>query len=211
MLVTELNNLQKALYITICSRGPGTETIVVQDLLRDPLDDGEVDEPLWTLDDLCPVDCDITKDQLKTLSDGSDRSLELDERMVQLKLNEGKVVAGELDEGPVYLMPKGMSEKDFMAKIMEVERRLDEGNWSTEHTEKMLSAILRAVIVVGEWTSVGAWRKLDHELLTKEHLEKYMEVMEVDTAMLLTHHCPVLRRAAELYEGNNSPKVASGC
>lgn len=204
--VASLNNLRKAVYLIICSRGGGTETITTSNPLAqedypDESDDGSNE---LTLDNITPFDP-------ITATDWGDRPLT--ERMVQEKLNRNELVIGGLDEGNVYLVPEGMTEIEFLRQALACEIKFGGYEGTSPLGSQLISALLRALIAnLNTWTSCNAWRKLDVELMSKEQFEMYMEVTGRQLNDLLTEpHCRVLRESAKLYYVGTSPKQVVGC
>jgi hypothetical protein len=189
----EWPNLHKVLYLIICSRGPGSETIVVRDLLDAVWEDDEGRFEIFGWND----------------SNGQD----IEESQIPALLAAGHVVEGQMDEGPVFLWPTGMSKKDFLQAMIASDLRYREMDEREEvEYQIFVSAMVRAFLVrPGVWTSCGAWRKLDLEFLTKKEFEEYLAVTDQSLETCLAHPCPVIKESAKLYQQGESPAVNRGC
>lgn len=202
----------KAVYVIVCSRGPGSETIVSEEIDVVKQQDGSY---LWTelLDD---------PDE-----DPSFNKLQIDE------IYNGVPVAW-YDEGPILFVSDDMSDStvlgallkcfeddgegflDLIDNLVERDSSLDKllremQKAKLENVGAFTSAIIRSYLQRSVWTSCDAWRNLEIEIMSKEQVDRYMEFTGTTIEVMLASDCKVLKECAGLYPDNLPKENARGC
>jgi len=206
----DLPVITRMLYAIVCSRGPGSETIVVRDLLeadgeggldeakRDPrgyMENADVHlggRALTTMDEegvVYALAADITDHELWTLVKATEDHY--DELM-----NE------ENDQVLKALTPGSEALELYMRTSTDI----------IKSAPALRSAMLRAFIASpGIWTSVNGWRSVENEVLTREQMDKYMLLEQCTVEDLLAYDdCEVLQLSAKRYIAGESPSHNRG-
>lgn len=221
--------LDKALYCIVCSRGPGTETIVVEDmLLETDGDTGTTVSPEEIFERIWPRESEEIK--VEALEEATKEAL-----IAKKLLADGKIEIAFYDEGVIYLCPPNTTFKEVMQKVGEVETGGIDGEiYETDKDQhNYVSAVIRAFVCGPNiWTSVSGWRKdaVETETMTKEQVEKFIEVLRIDVCrkalglpefestgneqgalqLMLTSECPVISVSAQKYLAGTSPTKCRG-
>ncbi len=208
-------------YVIVCSRGPGSETIVTRAYAVIRKDDGKL-----------YYDVDIYRQQME--ADGMEQE-EINEELSH-GMNEEPIRIDETwfgievmfeDEGPVLFMNEGTTNEDILkclTKCFEVnDQELDFGDneemqnfmddineAKKETANAFMSAIIRSWLNPGSWTSVDAWRNLECEVMSKEDVDRYCEFTGVFQSDLELQGCKVLAECVRRYP-DNLPKETGGC
>lgn len=206
----------EALYLCICSRGLGSETLIVDEFGTTGLESGT--------------------GIVEAMNGWTDEPLE---EMVE-KNKRGELVVFEYDEGPVLIIPPGYDRKKIYEWILETfnqeesmddlpeevqylcEKDLAGGKLFRDLFEAknkirgqhgpFISAVVRAFLQRGQWTSCNAWRNLDAELMNREQINEYLDMTGATIDELQDAKCLVLRTCAEKWKDGSLPtEPCSGC
>ena len=195
-------------YLIICSRGPGSETIVVDNVSkhRDALHFYDSSEDEFEKFGVCEAGADFN--------------------------DEGPVIAAPVGTKPlkaIYAWLKNYcdvvdaenavgteSTRSSDPETRAILEKLDKHHAETRIA--FLSACIRAFIPseIGEdgnpWTSVNGWRKLEIEIPNKSQFEALMEATGETAGQLEQWNCQVMKEAARLYlEGKLPEREFPGC
>ena len=200
-----------AKYVIICSRGPGSETIVTNIMYIVQKDDGKYyyDEDRIVLDD--------PEDKIDTNPIGIDETF-------------NGIDVAYFDEGPVFMLKEGMSDEQVLGALYQCFKEEEEMHeiFVTENEEMnalfkemyearkeghtaFVSAVIRSFLYPNAWTSCHAWRKLEIEIMSKEQVDRYMEFTKLSLDDLKEVDCKVLNECARLYPDDLPTKNARGC
>jgi len=186
-------------YLIICSRGPGSETIVVRSVER-----RKIKGPLTS--DIMPVEEQLEKFGVT--------------EVVQEWNDEGPILAIPasasipLDKIYKWLVWDNSRENDLPDELepdlQKILREVDAAH--KEAGQAVLSAKLRAFLSPGLWTSCNSWRKLDLEIPSVAQFEQLMKATGQTAAELGKWNCKVMQEAAKRYTaGELTDEDFSGC
>ena len=218
-------------YLIICSRGPGSETIVVDNVSnrRDVLHFYEGSEDQFKKIGACEAGADFNDEgPIIAVPRGTKPLKAIYEWIKQ------DVASLEAENGPdmfntnyllgaLQLIEKTMAEHGADSEEVQEMRKQAE-NFAAEQPEpknyrqSYISACLRAFVPnkIGEdgnpWSSVNAWRNVVIEIPNKEQFEALMEATGETAEQLGKWDCAVLKEAARLYlEGKLPEREFPGC
>jgi hypothetical protein len=172
-------------YLIICSRGPGSETITVDNITgqRDSIEFLEASEDEFKKFGVCEVTTNFN--------------------------DEGPVIAVPAGTKPL----KGIYE--WLKNDTQVQNENYPGDYGPAYLSACIRSFLPSKIEEGlgnTWTSVNGWRKLEIELPSKGQFELLMEATGETAEQLGQWDCAVLREAAKRYkEGTLSEREFPGC
>ena len=179
-------------YLIICSRGLGSETMVVQDVTERRNEVMFMDNPYGNSEDqfqkfgACEAEADWNDEGPIIAVPKSTKPLK---NIYQWLLFDTKRLGeqnGEIEEGTEL--------SKFMEQINKV---------NSENGDAYLSACIRAFLpskisssnLEGIWTSCNAWRDLDLEIPSKEQFLALTEAMGLTGEQLVNWNCRVLRES----------------
>lgn len=211
--VQDLPVITRLLYAIVCSRGPGSETIVVRDLMQDVDDQGIYTHPRavrhpreWMEN----ANVHLNNRALTTMheegivyalaADVTDHELW---ELVKVTEDHYDELANEEDEEVLKALTPG---SDYSELCKQTSTNI------IKSAPALRSAMLRAFLVPeGTWTSVNGWRNPEQEILTSEQIEKHMLFEQCLPADLATHRCAVLALSAQHYINGMSLEADRGC
>ena len=212
-------------YVIVCSRGPGSETIITQSFQAIRKDDGK----LYHDEDAFRVY--LTEEEEMSDEEVVAELEEFDNDPIPTDTLFGIEVMWQ-DEGPVLFTDEFTTDEDIYKCLVHCfainEQELDFDPSDEEGDEELktlledmykakieiagafASAVLRSWLNPGVWTSVNAWRNLECEVLTKEDVDRYCKFADIGVADLEIQGCGVLAECAKRYP-DNLPSSTSGC
>ena len=218
-------------YLIICSRGPGSETIVVDNVSnrRDLLHFYEGSEDQFTKIGACEAGADFNDEGPIIAVPRETKPLKaiyewIKQDVASLEAENGAdFFSSSRLLGALQLIEKAMAERGVDSEEVQEMRKQAE-NFAAEHPEPknyrqaFISASLRAFLPneVGEdsnpWTSVNGWRNVQVEIPNKEQFEALMEATGETAGQLGKWECAVLKEAAKRYlEGKLPEGEFTGC
>ena len=159
-------------YLVICSRGPGSETIIVEDL--------KSEEDTGVISGKDTIDQKAMNAAVKKLKDAP--VVEVD---------------ADVDEGPVIALTKKAKLSDIYKWLVKCTTSLKKQREQVHGA--FISACLRAFMDIGEWTSCNEWRKVGSEAMSLDEFNQFMEATSQDIKALAKWDCKVLQTACKTY------------
>jgi len=192
-------------YLIICSRGPGSETIVVDNVSdrRDALHFYEGAEDEFKKFGVCEAGADFNDEGPVIAVPAGTKPLK--EIYAWLK-NYCDLTAADMSN------PLPCHDSEVQAIVAQLDKM------KNETRDAFLSACIRAFLPsdIGEegnpWTSVNGWRKVELEIPNKVQFEALMKATGETAEQLGKWDCAVLRDAAKRYlEGKLPEREFPGC
>ena len=195
-------------YLIICSRGPGSETIVVDSVSdrRDALhfDEGAEDE--FKKFGVCEAGADFNDEGPVIAVPAGTRPLKAIYAWLK---NYCDVTAAEYAVGTESTRSTDLETRAILEKL---------DKQHAETRSAFLSACLRAFLPneIGEdgnpWTSVNGWRNVKVEIPNKSQFEALMDATDETAEQLGKWECKVLQEAAKRYVQGTLPECEfPGC
>ena len=191
-------------YLIICSRGPGSETIVVDNVSdrRDAIHFYEGSEDQFKKIGACGAEADFNDEGPIIAVPKGTKPLKAIYELIKFD-NE----RWEAD----LTTPLG-DDPESLKRMEDLRKEFEENN------QAYLSACIRAFLPSNlkpddnPWTSCNAWRKLEIEIPNKSQFEALMEATGETAGQLEQWNCKVMKEAARLYlEGNLPEREFPGC
>jgi hypothetical protein len=218
-------------YLIICSRGPGSETITVDNVSdrRDTLRFYEGSEDQFNKIGACEADADFNDEGLIIAVPKGTKPLKaiyewIKQDVAKLEEENGAdFFSTSYLARSMQLIEKTMAEHGPDSEEAKAMRKLAE-SWSERppkpdsYRQAFISACLRAFLPseISEdgnpWTSVNGWRNVEVEIPGKSQFEALMEATSETAEQFGNWNCAVLKEAAKRYlEGNLSEREFPGC
>lgn len=189
----KLKAIDKLYYLIVCSRGPGSETIIVEEV--EPGDHSigqkEVDKAEKELKSQSVVEVDADTDEGPVLALTKKATLGDIFRWL-VKWNTGNI--DSMAEGWDDLVEKTNKVDDSTKGLITSLTKQRE-----QIQDAFMSACLRAFIDIGAWTSCNSWRKLEDELMTLKQFNQFVKAVGLDYEQLAKWDCKVLQAALSTY------------
>jgi len=191
-------------YLIICSRGPGSETIVVDNVSnrRSALHFYDESEAQFKEIGACEADADFNDEGPVIAVPAGTKPLKA---MYAWLKNYCDVTDAEYAVGTE-------STRSTAPETRAILEKLDKQHAETRSA--FLSACLRAFLPseIGAWTSVNGWRGVEIEITSKSQFEALMEATGETAEQLGLGECVVLKAAAKRYlEGKLAEREFPGC
>lgn len=207
-------------YVIVCSRGPGSETIITETFAAVRKDDGK----LYHDTELARQD--LLEDDYMPTDEIDDHVKHLEVTPIRIDTTFAGIEVMWEDEGPVLFPKEGTTNEDILKCLNscfeinddmfdfdyeELSNFIEEVNKAkVETASAFMSAIVRSWLNPGVWTSVDAWRNLECEVMSKEDVDRYCEFTGVPLSDLELQDCKVLAECVRRYP-DNLPTSTSGC
>lgn len=202
-------------YVIVCSRGPGSETIITETYAAVRKDDGKLyhDAELARQDML--EDVFVPNEEIEP------HLKHLDETPLQIDDTFSGIEVMWEDEGPVLFSNESTTDEDIRNCLVqcfsfneqeldfdcfkepgneELQKLIEQMNKAKlETADSFISAIFRSWIDVGQWTSVDSWRNLESEVMSKELVDEYIRFTGQSIDAMAASKCKVLNECAYRY------------
>ncbi len=218
-------------YLIICSRGPGSETIVVDNVSdrRDALHFYEGSEAQFQKIGACEADADFNDEgpiiavprntkPLKAIYEWIKRDVSSLEAENGVDLFSSSRLLGIMEKIEKVMVEHGVDSEQAEEARKLANKFAEEQPPPVSYKQAYISACLRAFLPseIGEdgnpWTSINGWRNVEVEIPNKFQFESIMEATGETPEQLDKWDCAVLKEAAKRYlKGKLPEREFPGC